>query len=84
MNADTQNNILSLTIEAQQLDLERSRMQLEDQRSTVIEKTDLLLEEVSFIRSHLYPSRHVNSTAYDAACDALEILDPGDPENYDD
>ena len=49
MNADTKNNILSLVVGAQQLDLERSRMLLEDQRMQIIEKTAGIREKVFFI-----------------------------------
>ena len=48
MNADTKNNILSLVVGAQQLDLERTRMLLEDQRMQIIEKTAGVTEEVFF------------------------------------
>ena len=33
MNADTQANVLSMAVEATRLDLERARMQLEDQQA---------------------------------------------------
>ena len=86
MNADTTNNILSLVVQAQQLDLERSRMLLEDQRMQVIEKTAQVIEEVSYLHSHLYLNRN-RSDGYrmlsGSACDALNILDPLHPEDRD-
>ena len=96
MNADTKNNILSMALEARQLELEQARMQSEDHQSKIVrcveleeEKTRQLMEEISFIQSQLYstPPRgnYVPNlrTCYDAACDALEILDPGNSANYD-
>ena len=83
MNADTKNNILSIALEAKQLELERARMQLEDQQAKIIEATDKLKEEVSFIHSSLYHRKHAEPIMYEAACDAMEILYPGDPLNYD-
>ena len=86
MNADTKNNILSLVVGAQQLDLERSRMLLEDQRMQVIEKTAQVIEEVSFLHSHLFQNRFRSArdrNMYESACDALNVLDPHHPESYD-
>ena len=86
MNADTKNNILSIVVEAQQLDLERSRMLLEDQRMQIIEKTAGVTEEVFFIRGILYPSRNrseTNRMMYEAACNAFNMLDPQHAESYD-
>ena len=86
MNADMKNNILSMVIQAQQLDLERSRMQLEDQRSQVIEKTAQVMEEVSYLHSHLYLNRNRSDgyrMLYGSACDALNTLDPLRPEDRD-
>ncbi len=85
MNADLKSNILSIALEAKQLELERARMQLEDQQSKIVRATANLTEEVSYIQAQLYSRRNANSTnrsMYDAASDALEILDPGHPENY--
>ncbi len=66
MHADTQNNILCIALEGKQLELERARMQLEDQPSHVVklkeqdrEKTAQLTEEVSFNKSQLYRRRGV-------------------------
>ena len=86
MNADTMNIILSLALGAQQLDLERSRMLLEDQRSQVIAKTAQLIEEVSFLHSHFYQNRNRSDSdrmLYESSCDALNILDPLHPEDRD-
>ena len=86
MNADTKNIILSLALGAQQLDLERSRMLLEDQRSQVIEKTAQLIEEVSFLHSHFYQKRNrsdVDWMLFECSRDALDILDPFPPEDRD-
>ena len=83
MNADTKNNILSIALEVKQLELERARMQLEDQQAKVVEATAKLTEEVSFIHSSLYQRKHAMPIMYEAACDAMEILHPGDPDNYD-
>ena len=85
MNADTQNNILSMAVESQRLDLERSRMLLEEQRATIVEKTAQLVEEVSFLHSCLYQTRNLSDgdrLMYESACDALNMLDPSHPENY--
>ena len=84
--ADVTDKILCLVVEAQQLDLERSRMQLEDQRSQIIEKTAKVMEEVSFLHSHFYQrkDRSINDRMlYESACDALTLLDPQHPESYD-
>ena len=83
MNADTKNNILSIALETKQIELERARMQLEDQQSKVVEATVKLTEEVSFIHSCLYRRKDAEPIMYEAACDAMEILHPGDPDNYD-
>ena len=86
MNADTKNIILSLALGAQQLDLERSRMLLEDQRSQVIEKTAQVIEEVSFLQIHLYQERNRSDDdrmLFECACDALNILDPAHPSDRD-
>ena len=95
MNADTTNTILTIALEAKQMELEQARIQLEDHRSKLVrcveleeEKTRQLMEEISFIQSQLsnIPPRGTFvpnlRTLYDAACDALEILDPGNPDNY--
>ena len=84
MNADTKNNSLSLVVGAQQLDLERTRMLLEDQRMQIIEKTAGIREKVFFIRGILYPSRNQSETnrmMYEDACDALNLLDPEHPQS---
>ena len=52
------------------------------------EKTRQLVEEISYIQSQLYPRggnvpNQILGSCYDAACEALEILDPGDPRNFD-
>ena len=83
MNADTKNNILSIALEAKQLELERARMQLEDQQAKIVKATEKLTEEVSFLHSVLYHKKHEEPDMYEAACDAMEILHPGDPSNYD-
>ena len=86
MNADTKNNILSILVEAQQLDLERSRMLLEDQRMQIIEKTAQVLEEVSYMYSHFYLNKDRSNSdrmLYEAACDALDLLDPEHAESRD-
>ena len=86
MNADTTNKVLSLVVGAQQLDLERSRMLLEDQRMQVIEKTAQVIEEVSFVHSYFYLNRNRserNRLLFEASCDALNILDPLHPEDRD-
>ena len=80
MNPDTQSNILSIALEAKQLELERARMQLEDQQTMIIRATENLTEEISFIQVTLQGSP--DRMQYQAACDALEILWPGDPDNY--
>ena len=81
-----------MALEAKQMELEQARMQSEDHRSKLVrcveleeEKTRQLMEEVSFIQSQLYNRRKYETlkSCYDAACDALEILDPGNPLNYD-
>ena len=85
MNADMKNNILSMVVQAQHMDLERSRMQLEDQRATAIEKTGEVIEEVSFLQSQLYSKRNQSDgdrMLYESACDALNVLDPAHPERY--
>ena len=79
MNADTRNNILSIALESKQLELERARMQLEDQQTNFERAAAKLTEEVSYIQSQLYNRRNVNGvfrTVYDAASDALEIIIP--------
>ena len=86
MNAATQKSVLSLVAGAQQLDLERSRMLLEDHRMQVIEKTAQVIEEVSYLHSHLYQNRNMSDgyrMLYESACDALNILDPLHPEDRD-
>ena len=90
MNADTKNNILSMALEARQLELEQARMQSEDHQSKLTrqmelekEKTSQLLEEVSYIQIKLYNQLPRQRDIYNATCDALEILDPGNPANYD-
>ena len=83
MNADTQANILAMTVEATQLEVERARMQLEDQQAKVNEATEKLMEEVSFIHSKLYSQRFKQPLMYLAACEAMEILDPNDPLNWE-
>ena len=83
MNSDIKNNILTIALEAKQHELEQARMQLEDQQAKIIEATDKLKEEVSFIHSSLYHRKHAEPIMYEAACDAMEILYPGDPKNYD-
>ena len=86
MNADTQNNILTIALEAAQLELERTRMRLEDQQSKVVESTDRLTEEVSFLACQLESKKHAsesNQILYEAAADALEILHPGNKHYYE-
>ena len=83
MNADTKNNILTIALEAAQLELERTRMRLEDQQSKVVESTAKLTEEISFLHSCLYNGKRSQPTMWQAVCDAMEVLHPGDPENYD-
>ena len=92
MNADTKNNILSMALDSKQLELERARMQQEDQQAKHLrhleqeeEKKRRLMEEVSFIRSMLYEKRTQPSvrSIYEAALDAMEILGPGNPDNRD-
>ena len=90
MNADIINNILSIALQAaveeKQLEIERTRMQLADQQSKVNEKTGELMEEVSYIHSQLYSIRNaneINRSLYEASCDAINILDPAHPEDYD-
>ena len=83
MNADTKNNILTIALEAAQLELERTRMRLEDQQSKVVESTDQLTEEVGFLHSCLYNRKRSEPIMFQPACDAMEILHPGDPDNYD-
>ena len=84
-----------MALEAKQMELEQARMQSEDHRSKLVrcaeleeEKTRQLLEEISYIQSQLYPRggnvpNQILGSCYDAACEALEILDPGDPRNFD-
>ena len=62
MNADTKNNILTIALEAAQLELERTKMRLEDQQSKVVESTEKLTEEVSFLHSCLYNRKPVSYT----------------------
>ena len=47
------------------------------------EKKNQLVEEISYIQAVLYNTVPRPREIYDAACDALEILCPGDPLNYD-
>ena len=78
MNADTQANILAMTVEATRLDVERARMQLEDQQAKIVECTDKLTEEVSFLDVSLY--RRTDERGYlmwRAADTAMNILHPG-------
>ena len=80
MNADTKNNILTIALEAAQLELEKARMRLEDQQSKVVESTDKLSEEVSFLASQLGSKKYASEEhqiMYEAAADALDILHPG-------
>ena len=80
MNADTKNNILAIALEAAQLEIERTKMQLEDQQSKVVESTDKLSEEVSFLASQLGHQKYASEEhqiMYEAAADALDILHPG-------
>ena len=84
-----------MALEAKQMELEQARMQSEHHRSTLVrcveqeeEKTNKLMEEISFIQAQLYPRggnvpNQILGSCYDAACEALEILDPGDPRNFD-
>ena len=44
MNSDTPANILAMAVEATTLELERTRMQLEDQQAKIIEATEKLTE----------------------------------------
>ena len=84
MNADTKNNILSMALEAKQLELERARMQLEDQQAKIIEQSENVIEQVSYVQSILY-NRRQDRTAesmYEAASNALDILEGGDANNY--
>ena len=83
LTAHVQNLVLTTVVDGYICDVERARMQLEDQRSHAIRATDKLIEEVSYIQSLLYSAGLRNTQVYMAACDALEILDPGDPANYD-
>ena len=64
MNADTTNTILTLALEAKQMELEQARMQSDDQQSKLVrcmeleeEKTRQLMELVSYIQSQLYRRR---------------------------
>ena len=78
MNADTQANILAMAVEATRLELERTRMQLEDQQAKIVECTDKLTEEVSFLDVSLYS--RTDRTGYlmwRAADTAMNILHPG-------
>ena len=78
MNADTQANILAMAVEATRLELERTRMQLEDQQAKIVECTDKLTEEVSFLDVSLY--RRTDERGYlmwRAADTAMNILHPG-------
>ena len=82
MNADTQANILAMAVEATRLELERARMQLEDQQAKIVECTEQLTEEVSFLSAVLYSRRlELGHLMYNAARDAMEILHPGHPDN---
>ena len=86
MDADTKNIVLSIALEAKQLELERARMQLEDQQATIVRATAALTEEVSYIHAQLHSRRNDHQAyrmIYDAASDAMEIISPGDPDNYD-
>ena len=52
----------------------------------VIEKTAQVIEEVSYLHSHLYLNRNRSDgyrMLYESACDALNILDPLHPEDRD-
>ena len=86
MNADTKNNILTIALEAAQLELERTRMRLEDQQSKVVESTDKLTEELGLLHNQLYYIKRSDPTEFwvlfEAAADAMEVLHPGDPGNY--
>ena len=80
MNADTKNTILTIALEATQLELERTKMRLEDQQSKVVESTDKLSEEVSYLASQLGHQKYASEEQqimYEAAADALDILHPG-------
>ncbi len=61
MDADTKNNVLAIALEAQQLDLERARMQLEDEQAKIARGLQKLTEEISFVQSHHFfaPSRAI-------------------------
>ena len=85
MNADTKSNILTIALEAAQLELERTKMRLEDQQSKVVESTDKLTEEVSYLACQLVHQKHASEhdrLLYDAAAEALDILHPGDRDHY--
>ena len=87
MNADTKNNFLSIALEVKQHELERARMQLEDQQAKILRVTQDLMEEVSFVWVLLYRRRKCSAELYRmylSMCDAMEILDPGNPDNYAD
>ena len=85
MNADTKNNILTIALEVAQLELERTKMRLEDQQSKVVESTDKLSEEVSYLASQLGHQKYASEEhqiMYEAAADALDILHPGYGDYY--
>ena len=91
MNADTTNTILTIALETTKMELEQARMQSEDFQSKIAQRMELeeekknqLVEEISYIQSQLYRRRgnEIIESCYDAACEALEILDPGDPRNF--
>ena len=80
-----------MALEAQQSEIERAQMQSEDFQSKLAQRMELeekktaqLTEEISYIQCQLYNTERTESMEnwYNAACDALEILDPGHPENY--
>ena len=90
MNADTTNTILTIALEAKQMELEQARMQSEDFQSKIAQRMELeeekknqLVEEISYIQAVLHNTVPRPRAIYDAACDALEILLPGHPNNYD-
>ena len=72
-----------MAVEATRLDLERALMELEDERAKVERATEKLMEEVSFIHSILYDERFEQPVLYRAACEAMEVLDPNDPRNWE-
>ena len=85
MNADTKNTILTIALEAAQMELERTKMRLEDHQSKVVESTDKLSEEVSYLASQLGHQKYASEEhqiMYEAAADALDILHPGYGDYY--